>query len=557
MRYFTSSKWTTLAYLCYDDHDNQMPAMRRDGLAHTPDPMSLHIAKKLYQEITELEALRLIRNPKPDVVDRINKLTSINELMDYTLPLQLVQMSEAENASVQALLLEYGITWGGNNAGRIVYTDQTLHVSIGGLTYSNRGYVSVQPHLTILDSYHRHVLRWLEVNKIPKQQSTEQHTNQTNMNPYEMMQEDIALKVYDRLKNDTLQQSQIEDLVRDTIAKMDIHKHIIVVEDKRVDPATTTEVNEAAHKCLPELMGVINAGCWAAIVGPTGGGKTLACFQIARLLGYKIVRIKKMHKHLAPHELIGFLDAGGNYKKGSWTDAILGYEHNPMSGYPNCDEPKTEPAMVIVDEMDKANENVMMLIKDLASGVISMPYGQQRVNPKVMVVATMNTWGQGATREYVGAQAQDAALLNEFNFVEWGYDTDFEWTLLQQLFNSYKDVGEYQVGDMRRLLDMFIAMRVKADQQKVRVIISTRNIINVAKMLLTNHDWSIHPTLCKSVYKGLKEEEWKRIECPEMWRAVTPKPKALQQQPAVNLEAAQRRHQNSLNAAEIDPECPI
>jgi hypothetical protein len=60
-------------------------------------------------------------------------------------------------------------------------------------------------------------------------------------------------------------------------------------------------------------------------------------------------------------------------------------------------------------------------------------------------------------------------------------------------------------------------MRAKAEQQKVRVIISTRNLVNVAKMLLNNPSWSVHNVLKKSVYKGLKEEEWKRIECPELW----------------------------------------
>jgi hypothetical protein len=116
--------------------------------------------------------------------------------------------------------------------------------------------------------------------------------------------------------------------------------------------------------------------------------------------------------------------------------------------------------------------------------------------------------------------AQDAALLNEFQFVEWDYDTDFEWSLLQNIYTAYgKDQSEYKVEHLHMLHAMFKSMRAKADQQKVRCIISTRNIMNVAKMLLTNPTWSIHETLKRSVYKGLKEDEIKRIESPEQWSA--------------------------------------
>jgi len=173
--------------------------------------------------------------------------------------------------------------------------------------------------------------------------------------------------------------------------------------------------------------------------------------------------------------------------------------------------------LIVIDEMDNANANIIMLVKALQIGVIAMPYGLQQINPNLQVCATMNTWGTGATREYVGRMAQDAALLNEFNFVEWDYDIEFEFELLKGIFYSFKEQTEYKIEHMQQLHAMFKAMRVKAENQKVRCIISTRNIMNVAKMLLSNPTWSIHPTLKKSVYKGLKEEEIKRIEAPEQW----------------------------------------
>src|SRR4029077_8844236 len=120
--------------------------------------------------------------------------------------------------------------------------------------------------------------------------------------------------------------------------------------------------------------------------------------------GISLISVKQMSRVIAPHDLIGFIDANGRYKSGAWTDVILGY-HNDNTAGVIPSEVKDTPAILVVDEMDNSNENVIMIIKALATGHIMMPYGMQRINPKLVVMATMNTWGTGATREYVGRMA--------------------------------------------------------------------------------------------------------------------------------------------------------
>lgn len=351
-----------------------------------------------------------------------------------------------------------------------------------------------------------------------KEKEEKKETMPTPTNPYDSMVTDIQNRILEYLKHNLPNEEKIKNMILEECAKTQRVVH--VVEDRRKVPTETRDITEPVHKAMSDLLGIIQSECWPAIVGPTGGGKTLGVLQCARILDIKLVCIKQMTRIIAPHDLIGYMDATGNYRKGAWTDAILGYEY---STWPI--EKKDYPALLVVDEMDNANENIIMIIKALQTGRIAMPYGMQEVNTKLTVISTMNTWGTGATREYVGRCAQDAALLNEFQFIEWNYDTEFEWSLLQQLYKSYENPGDYQLTDIRRLLDLFIAMRAKAETQKVRVIISTRNIINVTKMLMSNAGWPIHKALCMSVYKGLKEEEIKRIECPEHWRAPQASPK--------------------------------
>ena len=317
-----------------------------------------------------------------------------------------------------------------------------------------------------------------------------------------------------------LDQKRIESMVSEAVAKT--KRTLITIEDKRRVPSVTTEVNEPVHKVLPDVIGILKSGCWCAAVGPTGSGKTLGGIQYIKLSGIKMFSVKQMSNMMAPHDLIGFIDAEGHYRKGAWTECIIGREYN-NDGIAPIGDPTNVPAMIIIDEMDNANANIIMLVKALAVGHIMMPYGLQKVNPSLGVMATMNTWGTGANREYVGRMAQDAALLNEFSFVEWGYDTDFERELLEQTFASFTSTGDYELKHMHCLHSMFISMRAKAEAQKIRCIISTRDIIKTAKILLNNTSWPIHKVLCQTVYKGMKDEEIKRIEAPEHWTPVAVK----------------------------------
>lgn len=456
----------------------------------------------------------------------------------------LHNLNPATNEACQRIVFKFGYGWGLERNQTITEpTKKFLYVPVNkekGLMFSNEyskpwgneSYYNIE--IDHVDTLHL-VLETLNkgTKPPPTPQPPQPKPTMTTpaTNPYESMVADIRQRLLDELKDSLPNQERVKQLILEEVAKTS--RVTVVLEDRRLEVPTTTELTGPVHQSMPELIGILSSQCWPALVGPTGSGKTLGVLQCAKLLGIQLVCIKQMTRIIAPHDLIGYMDANGHYRKGAWTDAILGYQFE-ANGTVVPNKLEHTPALIVVDEMDNANENIIMLVKALQTGRIAMPYGMQDCNSKLQVVATMNTWGTGATREYVGRCAQDAALLNEFQFIEWNYDTAFEWELLQQLFGSYKSTGDYDISHMRRLLDMFIAMRQKAEQQKIRVIISTRNVINVAKLLICNPTWVIHKALCMSVYKGLKEEEIKRVECPEMWRNPERAKKQMAKQAAID-----------------------
>lgn len=497
------------------------------------------------------------------------------EEMDYSkTTMCLAHMTEEVNRFMQETCIRGGFRWSSDAGCEIHCTNKSLilHKENKRFGWVEHGRAESwakerdNEYLYIGNNHSYHLTNWLKYHKLNSTKETppKQSTPPSNMTGADLLIKEITERILADINPRLMSSDNVKSLV---LKELETKKlTTIVIEDKRKSPPEVKELTEPTHLMLPDVLGVLKSSCWCAIVGPTGGGKTLGVMQAAKVLDISLVCIKQMTRIIAPHDLIGYMDANGCYRKGAWTDAIIGWEfkntdHNIPDKVVEC------PAIIVVDEMDNANENVIMIIKALQTGKIAMPYGMQSVNPKLMVVATMNTWGNGANREYVGRCAQDAALLNEFNFVEWNYDEEFEWELLKREFASYESTGDYKLEDIQRLLDMFKKMRMKVEQQKVRCIISTRNIINTLKLLVNNGEWSIHKTLLMTVYRGLKEEEIKRVECPEVWRA--PK-KALKKpdrdMPPTQLEVATQRSISqfpSLSPAKINPdgsievECPI
>lgn len=143
------------------------------------------------------------------------------------------------------------------------------------------------------------------------------------------------------------------------------------------------------------------------IAGPAGSGKTYAVGQVARALELDF------HFNGAismPHELLGFVDAGGTYHPTAFRRA---YE------FGGC---------YLFDEVDGSdNAALLALNAALANGQATFPDGVITRHKDCKIFAAANTWGLGATAEYVGRTKLDAAFLSRFPVrISWGYDEVLE-----------------------------------------------------------------------------------------------------------------------------------
>lgn len=186
-------------------------------------------------------------------------------------------------------------------------------------------------------------------------------------------------------------------------------KAIVIKDNKELG-----ELPEIRHPQAELLLKALSAqttdgnylNVW--IAGPAGSGKTFAVKQVAKALGIDY----GFHGAMTmAHELVGFVDANGTYHE---TQFVKLYRNG---------------GVCLLDEVDAgSSEALLALNAALANGEMSLPNGEiiQR-HKDFRCVGAANTFGHGATAEYVGRARIDAAFLDRFGVrLSWGYDERLE-----------------------------------------------------------------------------------------------------------------------------------
>lgn len=143
------------------------------------------------------------------------------------------------------------------------------------------------------------------------------------------------------------------------------------------------------------------------IAGPAGSGKTHAVKSFAKAAGLDFYYNGALRDAF---ELLGYKDANGHYHATAFRKA---FEHG---------------GVYLFDEVDGSDNAALLALNGaLANGVASFPDGIVERHKDCRIVATGNTWGLGATADYVGRSKIDAAFLDRFGAsLQWGYDTALE-----------------------------------------------------------------------------------------------------------------------------------
>jgi hypothetical protein len=215
-----------------------------------------------------------------------------------------------------------------------------------------------------------------------------------------------------QLLEPTIDEAKLEALVNAKIAKALEGIPTVRIEIKAPD-REATELDGHHHPMFPRLLKAaasrmangLPPSIW--IAGPAGSGKTHGAHMVAKALNLP------WHYNGAlsmPHELLGFIDAGGTYHRTPFREA---YEHG---------------GVYLFDEVDASDNSALLALNAaLANGTATFPDRQITRHPDCIVIATANTWGLGATADYVGRSKIDAAFLSRFPVrIHWDYDSALE-----------------------------------------------------------------------------------------------------------------------------------
>ncbi len=212
-----------------------------------------------------------------------------------------------------------------------------------------------------------------------------------------------------------------------------------VHRDRHPRPAAgVSHKSYASLKQLANIRGFQGEPPNIWLVGPVGSGKTSAAAQLARDLALPFHFNGAIDNE---YKLKGFLDAQGRLISPSFRKA---YEHGGIYLFDECDA--SMPGAVLAFNAA------------LSNGACDFPDGEIQRHPDCIIIAAANTWGHGATHDYVGRMKQDAAFLDRFVQLAWDYDEELEhamsgnrrWSArVQAIRSAIADLGIHHIVSPR------------------------------------------------------------------------------------------------------------
>lgn len=217
---------------------------------------------------------------------------------------------------------------------------------------------------------------------------------------------------------------------------------VYTVKVQMPDKREVTDDEKPRHKAFPEVLTAVSAGLNVLLVGPAGCGKTHMGEQVHNCL-FPGVPFRFSGAVASEYKLLGFTDAQGRPVRTEYREA---YETG---------------GVFLWDEIDASAPQAMLSFNaGLANGYQDFPDAIIKRHADFRAIASANTYGNGADRQYVGRNQLDAASLDRFYLIEMDHDEDLErllfgdveWTkYVQAARKAMKTLGTRHVVSMRAI----------------------------------------------------------------------------------------------------------
>lgn len=208
-----------------------------------------------------------------------------------------------------------------------------------------------------------------------------------------------------------------------------------------------------------------------ALVGPAGNGKTTSAKAAMDAMGYGYVEID-CTEYTEPADLIGgmLIRAENGGTSSIWVDGAITRAFKEGLG-------------IILNEYDALNPRAALCLQSVFQDPGRSGQGRyvttvgcpehDRVYPQgdCPVILSLNTYGTGGSRQYVGRNTMDAASIDRLTIITTGYEN--EAAIL---------VAHGYAKDTARRLEIWAAgVRKQIDGNQLKVILSNRTLIRMAQ----------------------------------------------------------------------------
>jgi MoxR-like ATPase len=149
-----------------------------------------------------------------------------------------------------------------------------------------------------------------------------------------------------------------------------------------------------------------------------------------------------------------------------------------------------------MDEIDAGNANVLIQVNAaLSNGLCAFPDMMVKKHEDFVFIASANTYGNGANRQYVGRNQLDAATLDRFATIDWYVDEELEESLT---FGINGKAWYMAVREVRKHIE----------EKKIRALVSPRATQKGCSLLSAGVqvDEVIRATLLASVPDDKKQD---------------------------------------------------
>ena len=169
------------------------------------------------------------------------------------------------------------------------------------------------------------------------------------------------------------------------------------------------ELDEVTHEEFETVLSFVMANEPVMLVGPAGTGKNVICKQVAKILGLDFYFSNAVTQE---YKLTGFIDANGTYQE---TEFYKAFKNG---------------GVFMLDEIDASIPEVLVILNAaIANRYFDFPNGKIEAHKDFRVVAAGNTYGHGASYQYVGRNQLDGASLDRFAQVVIDYSPRIEEAL--------------------------------------------------------------------------------------------------------------------------------